>query len=88
MKRAKMTPPTKPKKFSIVPGERTQADGPALGHGKLEILGLVAEGLTNVQIAKWLFLSKNTVRQHLCAPYKVLGVKNHIEAAQLFQRGT
>ena len=60
----------------------------ALGHRKLEILGLVAEGLTNAQIAKRLFLSESTVKQHLRAAYKVLGVKNRTEAAQLFLQST
>jgi DNA-binding CsgD family transcriptional regulator len=86
MKRARMTPLTKPKKFSIVPGERTQSGGPALGHRKLEILRLVAKGLTNAQIAKRLFLSESTIKQYLRAAYKVLGVKNRTEAAQLFQQ--
>ena len=58
----------------------------ALGHRKLEILELVAEGGTNAQIAKRLFLSESTVKQHLRAAYKVLGVKNRTEAAQLFRQ--
>jgi DNA-binding NarL/FixJ family response regulator len=48
-----------------------------------EILNLVAEGLTNPQIAKLLFLTESTIKQHLRAAYKVLGVSNRTEAASL-----
>jgi DNA-binding NarL/FixJ family response regulator len=52
-----------------------------------EILRLVAEGLTNAQIAQRLFLSEFTVKQHLRAAYKTLGVKNRTEASRLIRRG-
>ena len=52
-----------------------------------EILGLVAEGLSNAQIAARLFLSESTVKQHLRAAYKTLGVKNRTQAAKAFRRG-
>jgi DNA-binding NarL/FixJ family response regulator len=48
-----------------------------------EILQLVAQGLSNGQIAKNLFLSESTVKQHLRATYKVLGVSARKEAARL-----
>jgi DNA-binding NarL/FixJ family response regulator len=48
-----------------------------------EILQLVAQGLSNAQIAKNLFLSESTVKQHLRATYKVLGVSDRKEAARL-----
>jgi DNA-binding NarL/FixJ family response regulator len=51
-----------------------------------EILALVADGFTNAQIAKELFLSEYTVKQHLRAAYKVLEVRNRMEAAQVFKR--
>jgi DNA-binding NarL/FixJ family response regulator len=59
------------------------ADLDALTPRQREILGLVAEGLSNAQIAKRLFLSESTVKQHLRATYKVLGVKDRKEAARL-----
>ena len=52
-----------------------------------EILAMVAEGLSNAQIARRSFLSKSTIKQHLRAAYKVLGVKNRTEAAAVFRRG-
>jgi len=50
-----------------------------------EILNLVGEGLTNAQIAERLFLSEYTVKQHLRAAYKLLGVRNRTEAARLLK---
>ncbi len=51
-----------------------------------EILELVGEGFTNAQIAKRLFLTESTIKQHLRAAYKVLGVSNRVEAAKLMRR--
>lgn len=51
-----------------------------------EILGLVVEGLSNAQIAKRLYLSESTVKQHLRAAYKLLGVSNRTEAAKLIRK--
>lgn len=53
---------------------------------KQEILGLVAEGLSNAQIAQRFFLSESTIKQHLRAAYKVLGVRNRNQAATIFRR--
>ena len=47
-----------------------------------EILELVVEGLSNAQIASRLYLSESTIKQHLRAAYKVLGVRNRTEAAK------
>lgn len=60
-------------------------DPNALSARQREILGLVREGLTNAQIAEKLFLSESTVKQHLRAAYKILGVRNRIEAARLMR---
>ena len=51
-----------------------------------EILDLVAEGLTNAEIAGRLFVAESTVKQHLRAAYKLLKVNNRIEAANLLRR--
>src|SRR5215207_7940894 len=47
-----------------------------------EILEMVVEGLSNAQIAGRLYLSESTIKQHLRAVYKVLGVRNRTQAAK------
>ena len=47
-----------------------------------EILEMVVEGLSNAQIAGRLYLSESTIKQHLRAAYKVLGVRNRTQAAK------
>ncbi len=57
-------------------------DSGILSSRQRQILELVGEGLTNAQIAKRLFLTESTVKQHLRSAYKVLGVANRTEAAR------
>src|SRR5215217_8225082 len=45
-----------------------------------EILEIVAEGVSNAEIGRRLYLSESTIKQHLRAAYKVLGVRNRREA--------
>lgn len=52
-----------------------------------EILEFVVEGLSNAEIAQRLYLSESTIKQHLRTGYKLLGVKNRIEAARLIRNG-
>jgi DNA-binding NarL/FixJ family response regulator len=47
-----------------------------------EILEMVVEGLSNAEIAGRLYLSESTIKQHLGAVYKVLGVRNRTQAAK------
>lgn len=64
-------------------------DGPVdlnvLSKRQREILELVGEGLGNAQIAKRLYLTESTVKQHLRAAYKILGVSNRTEASRLLR---
>jgi DNA-binding CsgD family transcriptional regulator len=46
----------------------------------------VVEELSNAEIARRLFLSESTIKQHLRTAYKLLGVSNRTEAANLFRR--
>ena len=55
----------------------------ALTTRQREILELVAKGYSNARIAKDLFLSESTIKQHLRATYKILGVSDRKEAAKL-----
>ncbi len=59
------------------------ADLDSLTSRQREILELVAKGYSNAHIAKDLFLSESTVKQHLRAAYKALSVSDRKEAARL-----
>jgi DNA-binding CsgD family transcriptional regulator/tetratricopeptide (TPR) repeat protein len=50
------------------------------------VLALVAEGLTNVQIGRRLYISDSTVSVHLTNLMRKLGVSNRAQAAALGQR--
>jgi len=51
-----------------------------LSDRELELLALLAEGLTNQQIADKLYLSKNTVKVHIRNIYQKLGVSSRVQA--------
>lgn len=53
----------------------------ALSDREREVLGLLAEGLSNAAIAKRLFLSEGTVRNYLTLVYQKLGVSDRTQAA-------
>jgi DNA-binding NarL/FixJ family response regulator len=57
----------------------------ALSARQREILGYVVEGLSNAEIGRRLYLSESTIKQHLRAVYRVLGVSNRTEAAKTMQ---
>jgi len=57
----------------------------ALSARQREILGYVVEGLSNAEIGRRLYLSESTIKQHLRSAYKLLGVSNRTEAANLFR---
>ncbi len=49
---------------------------------EVEVLGLVAEGLTSAQVAQRLFLSPRTVHRHLNSIYRKLGVSSRTAATR------
>ena len=50
---------------------------------ELEILTLIAEGLSNKQIAARVFVSENTVKSHSSRVFDKLGVQRRTQAVQL-----
>ena len=58
-------------------GDHNLSPGPKLTERELEVLRLVAHGLNNREIAKQLFISENTVKNH---------VRNILEKLQLHSR--
>jgi len=59
---------------------------PALTPRRLEVLRLVARGLTNDEIGQILGISRLTVKSHLSALFTSLEVTNRTDAAFAFQR--
>ncbi|MFD1720609.1 response regulator transcription factor [Amnibacterium endophyticum] len=66
---------------------RTRADGldwPGRAEGvtdrESEILAFIAQGLSNADIAELVHLSPNTVKTHIRAAYRKIGVSNRVEA--------
>jgi DNA-binding NarL/FixJ family response regulator len=53
-----------------------------------QILELVVEGLSNAEIAGRLYLAESTIKQHLRAAYRLLGVRSRTEAARLIRDNT
>lgn len=52
-----------------------------------QVLTLVAEGLSNKQIAERLLLTKNTVQTHVWHVLSKLAVSNRVEAAMVLAKG-
>jgi DNA-binding NarL/FixJ family response regulator len=62
--------------------------GPTLTSREIEVLGLVAKGLSNKEIGAALFVSEDTIKTHLKHVFAKLGVGDRTEAALLaIQRG-
>jgi DNA-binding NarL/FixJ family response regulator len=57
-----------------------------LNDNQLKILSLVAQGLSNPEIARFLGLSEITIKKHVSAIYNKLGVVNRAEAVALALR--
>ena len=81
------------KQKEIVVVKEVRVSGPfALNEGKLrelgitprehEILGLIAEGLSNREIGERLFISENTVKTHSARLFEKLDVSRRVQAVQ------
>ena len=64
-------------------GTRADFQPDALTPREQQVLALVAEGLTNVQIAERLYLSRKTVSVHVSAVLRKLGASTRTEAVRL-----
>jgi DNA-binding NarL/FixJ family response regulator len=67
-------------------GRQEEAPATPLSDREREVLTLIASGATNREIAKRLYLSPHTVKEHASALYRKLGVKNRAEAARRAER--
>jgi DNA-binding NarL/FixJ family response regulator len=69
-------------------GQMRQPSSEPLSQRELEVLELIAQGSTNREAAKALFISEATVKTHLLNIYAKLGVPDRASAvAEAFRRG-
>ncbi len=84
---------TRQKEVVVVKEVRVREDGPfTLNAAKLaelgitprehEILGLIAEGLSNREIGERLFVSENTVKTHSSRLFEKMSVSRRVQAVQ------
>jgi DNA-binding NarL/FixJ family response regulator len=64
-----------------LPGRRPNGDG-GLTPSEERIARLVAEGRTNAEVARELYVTVNTVERHLSHVYAKLGVRSRTELAR------
>ena len=69
-------------------GPRQQTRANPAGHTarEFEVLALLAQGLTNAQLADRLFLSEKTVDHHVSSVLRKLGEPNRAAAAAVARR--
>lgn len=60
------------------------ADIKILSQRENEVLRLMADGLSNGEMANELFISESTLRKHVASIFEKLGVKNRTEAAAYY----
>ena len=74
--------------LQMTPVGRHPLAGPAkaLSNRETEVLGLIALGKSNKEIARHLQLAEGTVKAHVNAVYRVLGVHNRISAVLAMNR--
>jgi ATP/maltotriose-dependent transcriptional regulator MalT len=64
---------------------RARVEAIGLTPRELEILGLIAGGLSTREIANTLFVSENTVKTHSSRLFDKLGAKRRTQAVQIGQ---
>jgi len=69
-----------PEPFSLNDGK---VDELGITPRELEILGLIAQGLSNREIAEKIFVSENTVKTHSSRLFDKLGAKRRTQAVQI-----
>jgi DNA-binding CsgD family transcriptional regulator len=72
--------PPAPAPFTL---NQPQLDALGITPRELEILSLIAQGLSNREIATRLFVSENTVKTHCSRAFDKLGARRRTQAVQL-----
>lgn len=84
---------TRPKQVVVVKEVRVRDGGPfvlnveklkelGITHREHEILGLIAQGLSNREIGEKLFVSENTVKTHSSRLFEKMSVSRRVQAIQ------
>lgn len=63
------------------PAPAAPLDGPDLSAREQQVLSLLTDGCDNAEIAKRLYLSQSTVKNHVSKLFEKLGVDNRVQAA-------
>jgi DNA-binding CsgD family transcriptional regulator len=66
----------------FVPDDRRRGDL-GITRRELEVLGLIAQGMSNREIAGKLYVSENTIKTHSSRVFDKLGAKRRTQAVQL-----
>jgi DNA-binding CsgD family transcriptional regulator len=77
---AEPVPATAPSTFAL---DKSRRDDLGITRREMEILELVAQGMTNREIAEKLFVSENTVKTHCSRAFDKLGARRRTQAVQL-----
>ena len=77
---AKAVPAPAPPVFAP---DQSRRDHLGITRREMEILELVAQGMTNREIAEKLFVSENTVKTHCSRAFDKLGARRRTEAVQM-----
>jgi len=68
------------------PWKRPTSGWESLTPTELQVVRFVADGLTNAEIGRRLFMSLGTIKSHLSHVYDKLGVRSRVELAQEFAK--
>jgi DNA-binding NarL/FixJ family response regulator len=74
-----------PRRTALPPKQPQTVNGEALTRREIEILKLAAEGPSNAELARKLWVTEQTVKFHLSNIYRKLGVANRTEASRWAQ---
>jgi DNA-binding NarL/FixJ family response regulator len=69
-------------------GAPTRANGYALTDRQVDVLRLLSRGLSNKEIGRELSIAERTIKAHVTAIFKALGVVNRTQAVEAARRAT